>query len=79
MLSFFWKFWKKPGYVITPVAAMAFIFGIIDGIKVAGFSDLLPDAVQHLPLNEQNLAWLIPSLIVLVISIIVDRVKHSNS
>ena len=79
MLSFFWKFWKKPGYVITPVAAMAFIFGIIDGIKVAGFSDLLPDAVQHLPLNEQNLAWLIPSLIVLAISIIVDRVKHSNS
>jgi len=79
MLSFFWKFWKKPGYVITPVAAMAFIFGIIDGIKVAGFSDLLPNAVQHLPLNEQNLAWLIPSLIVLVISIIVDRVKHSNS
>lgn len=76
ILSFFWKFWRKPSHVIAPVTLMAFIFGVMDGIKVAGFENILPQAIQHLPLNEQNLAWLIPSLLVLIISIIVDRVKH---
>jgi len=76
MLSFFWKFWKKPSNVVGPVTACSFLFGIIEGLKTAGFTDALPSFVQHLPLNEQNLAWLIPSLVVLVISIVIDKVKN---
>ncbi|EOH8741635.1 branched-chain amino acid transport system II carrier protein, partial [Acinetobacter baumannii] len=44
----------------------------------AGFGDYLPNFLQHLPLNEQNLAWLIPSLVVLVVTTLIDKVKHKS-
>ena len=75
LLSFFWKFFNRPTHVVAPVTAIAFLFGILDGIKVAGFEAYLPEIVQHLPLNAQNLAWLIPSSIVLIIAIVIDKVK----
>ncbi|OTG67834.1 branched-chain amino acid transport system II carrier protein [Acinetobacter sp. ANC 4470] len=75
LLSFFWKCFNRPAYVIAPVTAISFIFGILDGLKVAGFEAYLPEFVQHLPLNAQNLAWLTPSLIVLIIAIVIDKAK----
>ncbi|MFI8142220.1 branched-chain amino acid transport system II carrier protein, partial [Acinetobacter baumannii] len=78
MLSFFWKFWHKPSFIVGSVTSIALIFGIIDGLKVAGFGDYLPNFLQHLPLNEQNLAWLIPSLVVLVVTTLIDKVKHKS-
>ena len=63
----------KPAYVVAPVTAIAFLFGVLDGLKVAGFN--LPEIIQHLPLNAQNLAWLIPSTIVLIIAVLIDKVK----
>jgi branched-chain amino acid:cation transporter, LIVCS family len=62
MLSFGWKFFNHPRRVIAPVTAVSLVFGIVDGLKVANFE--LPYALTHLPLAEQNLAWLIPSLVV---------------
>ena len=73
LLSFCWKFFNRPAYVVAPVTAISFLFGILDGLKVAGFN--LPEIVQHLPLNAQNLAWLIPSTLVLIIAIVIDKVK----
>ena len=73
LLSFLWKYFNKPAYVVAPVTAIAFLFGVLDGLKVAGFN--LPEIIQHLPLNAQNLAWLIPSTIVLIIAILIDKVK----
>ena len=75
MLSFFAKFWKNPPAVIAPVTAIAFVFGILEGLKAAELNSFLPEFVQHLPLNEQNLAWLIPSLLVLVIALICDKFR----
>ncbi|RSN84326.1 branched-chain amino acid transport system II carrier protein [Acinetobacter baumannii] len=73
MLSFFWKRWNNPSIVVGSVTAIAFLFGIVEAIKAAGFTAQLPAFIQHLPLNEQNLAWLLPSLAVLVIAIVIDR------
>lgn len=73
MLSFGWKFFNYPRRVIAPVTAVSLVFGILDGLKVANFE--LPYALTHLPLAEQNLAWLIPSLVVFVIAIVIDKVK----
>lgn len=75
VLSFFWKKFNRPSLVIAPVTAVSFIFGMIEGIKVTSFKDSLPAIIQNLPLNEQNLAWLIPSLIVLMICVVIDKVK----
>ena len=73
MLSFGWKFFNHPRRVIAPVTAVSLVFGILDGLKVANFE--LPYALTHLPLAEQNLAWLIPSLVVFVIAVVIDKVK----
>ena len=73
MRSFGWKFFNQPRRVIAPVTAVSLVFGILYGLKVANFE--LPYALTHLPLAEQNLAWLIPSLVVFVIAIVIDKVK----
>ena len=73
MLSFGWKFFNHPRRVIAPVTAVSLLFGILDGLKVANFE--LPYALTHLPLAEQNLAWLIPSLVVFAIAVVIDKVK----
>lgn len=78
MLSFFWKFWNKPSLVVGSVTTGAFIFGIIEAVKAAGFNEYLPVFIQHLPLNEQNLAWLLPSLIVLVVTTAIDRMRKEK-
>src|SRR5690606_18897648 len=66
MLSFCASFFKKPSHVIAPVTLVALIFGIFDGLKVAGFE--LPALLQNLPLSEQNLALFISSNIVFMIT-----------
>lgn len=75
LLSFFWGKLNNPTTVIAPVTGVAFLFGLIEGIKVTSFKDSLPLMIQNLPLNEQNLAWVIPSLIVLIICVVIDKVK----
>lgn len=75
LLGFCWKFFNKPSHVIAPVTAVAFIFGIVDGLKVAGLDAFLPNVFQSLPLTAQNLAWLIPSIIVLIVSFAIDKLK----
>ena len=78
MLSFFWKFWNKPSLVVGSVTTVAFIFGIIEAVKAARFNEYLPVFIQHLPLNQQNLAWLLPSLIVLVVTTAIDQMRKEK-
>ncbi len=75
IMSFLLKFFNKPSSVIAPVTAVSFIFGIIDGLKVAGFEQSLPQALANLPLSAQNLAWFIPSLIVFIVCFIIDKAR----
>lgn len=74
LLSFAAHLFKKPAQVIAPTTFVALIFGIFDGLKVAGFE--LPTVLQHLPLAEQNMAWLIPAMIVLLIAAVLDRIRN---
>src|SRR5690606_8216051 len=75
MMGFMWKFFNSAPRVIAPVTAVAFIFGNIDGLKVAELDHFLPAFMNNLPLAEQNLAWLIPSLVLFVIVYTLDRLK----
>ena len=79
MLSFFWKHWNKPSLVVGSVTAIAFLFGIVEAIKAAGFTQQLPQFIDHLPLSEQNLAWLLPSCVVLMIAIAIDRLAGGKN
>ena len=75
LLSFFWKFFRIPTRVIAPTAAVALLFGLIDAMKAANLSSYLPNELTSLPLSEQNLAWLIPALLIFVLATFRDRLK----
>ncbi|MFD1260538.1 branched-chain amino acid transport system II carrier protein [Entomomonas asaccharolytica] len=77
MMSFFKKFWYFPQYVFSSVVLVSFIFGIVDGLKEANFA--VPEWFFHLPLADKSLAWLIPSLIVLVIASIIDQLAKRKA
>lgn len=72
MMNFIKRFWHFPRYVFSPVMLVSLIFGIFDGLKNAEIA--IPNWLSHLPLADKSLAWLIPSLIVLVIATIVDQI-----
>ncbi|WP_039659058.1 branched-chain amino acid transporter carrier protein BrnQ [Pantoea sp. MBLJ3] len=75
VLSFTLNWWNKSSRIIAPAMLVSLLFGIVDAIKTTGFKDLLPAFSQHLPLADQGLAWLPPSLVMLLIAAVVDRVK----
>ncbi len=78
LLSFTLSWWNKNTRIIAPTMLVSLLFGIVDAIKTTGWKDLLPAFAQHLPLAEQGLAWLPPSLAMLVLVAVYDRVSGSR-
>jgi LIVCS family branched-chain amino acid:cation transporter len=72
-LSLLDKLWADPRRVFIPTMAIALVFGVADGIAAAGFKDLVPALFGQMPLAHQSLGWLLPVLVVLVISALADR------
>lgn len=52
---------------------ISLLFGILDGVKASAFAEYLPAWTQRLPLAEQGLAWLMPSLVMVVLAAVWDR------
>ncbi|MBF7682393.1 branched-chain amino acid transport system II carrier protein [Acinetobacter sp. B5B] len=77
ILSFFTRFFSNPQQIFIPVTAVAFIFGVVEGLKASRFQSVVPSVLQKLPLSDQNLAWFIPCVIVLIIAIIFSKIKKS--
>lgn len=82
-LSFVHNLWRSPVRVVAPVALVALLFGCIDAFKATPWAEHLPAALADLPLSSQNLAWLLPAVITLVIAVALDRllvrpVSHSQ-
>lgn len=78
VLSFTRALWKHPPRIIAPVMLVSLVFGLIDGVKASAISGKLPAWTAHLPLAEQGLAWLLPSAIILVVSVIWDRIAGQH-
>lgn len=72
-LSFCWSLWHSPSRVIAPVMAVSLLFGVIDALKGAGLGGWMPEWLTHLPLSEQGLAWLLPSVAALALASACDR------
>lgn len=73
LLSFTLSWWSKSSRIIAPTMLISLLFGIVDAIKTTDLKDSLPAFVAHLPLAEQGLAWLPPSLAMLALVAIYDR------
>ena len=78
-LSFCKDFWHEQGRIVAPVMLVAFLIGVVDAVKGSALGGYVPDALAHLPLSEQGLAWLIPSLITLFVAFVVDRMLGKRS
>ncbi|MDD0843670.1 branched-chain amino acid transport system II carrier protein [Pseudomonas sp. Gutcm_11s] len=74
-LSFCWNLWNSPGRVVAPVMLVALLFGLVDAVNAAGFGAHLPMLLKHLPLSEQGLGWLVPSVLTLIAALIFDRLR----
>ncbi|KTC35070.1 MULTISPECIES: branched-chain amino acid transport system II carrier protein [Pseudomonas] len=73
-LSFCAGLWYSQSRILAPVMLVSLLFGLIDAIKGAGLSQWLPASLLDLPLSEQGLAWLVPSVAVLLVAVVIDRV-----
>ncbi len=72
-LSLLDRFWVSPSRVFMPVMAVTLIFGVVDGLAAAGFSDWVPTLFTQLPLADQSMGWLVPVLVMLVLAVATDR------
>lgn len=78
-LSFCKGFWQEQGRIVGPVMLVSFIFGCIDALKGAGLAGWMPTQLVNLPLSEQGLAWLVPSVMTLVAAVVIDRMLGKRS
>ena len=49
------------------------VFGLVDGLSAAGFSAWVPEVFSRLPLAEQQMGWLLPSAVVVLVLVVIDR------
>lgn len=68
----------RPQNIMRPVMAVALVFGIVDGLKTAGFMERDTAWMSALPFSSQGLGWLVPALIMLVIALVVDRIRFGR-
>lgn len=71
-LSFCKGLFKSPARIFGPVMLVSLIFGLIDALKGTALKAYLPEVVNQLPLSEQNLAWLVPSVATLAVVVVID-------
>lgn len=79
LLSFTLSWWKKSTRIVAPVMLVSLLFGIVDAIKTTNLKAMLPEFTQNMPLADQGLAWLPPSLVMLVLVAVYDRVSGRQS
>ncbi|NER60591.1 branched-chain amino acid transport system II carrier protein [Pseudomonas sp. MAFF212428] len=72
-LSFCAGLWHSQSRILAPVMAVSLLFGVIDALKGANLAGWLPESLAHLPLSEQGLAWLVPSVAMLGVAVVLDR------
>ncbi|CCG86378.1 branched-chain amino acid transport system II carrier protein [Erwinia piriflorinigrans] len=79
LLSFTLSWWKKSTRIVAPVMLVSLLFGIVDAIKTTNLKAIIPEFTQNLPLADQGLAWLPPSLVMLALVAVYDRVSGRQS
>lgn len=65
----------NPQLAVRFVLLIAFMFGLLDGMKASGLD---MSAFNALPLFEQGLAWVLPSVVAIAISILAMKQKAAN-
>ena len=77
-LGLFLPGWQRPQNIMRPVMLVALLFGIIDGLKAAGFIERDTAWMSGLPLASLGLGWLVPAIVTLVIAVVVDQLRYGR-
>ena len=73
LLSLAQKLWRNPKPVFRVCMAVALVFGILDGITATGFDFGLSGVLTYLPLAGQQMGWLLPVAVVVLVMTVRDR------
>ncbi|QMV50672.1 branched-chain amino acid transport system II carrier protein [Ewingella americana] len=79
VLSFTLRWWNSTTRIVAPVMVVSLLFGLVDGIKASALAEIMPAWTANLPLAAQGLAWLPPSLVMLVLAGIYDKISGPRS
>lgn len=79
LLNLLKPYWKYPTRVFKPVMGITLIFGVMDGLNTAGWTQGTAVLLPYLPLSAQGLGWLLPMLGTLLVVAIWDRCQPSAS
>ncbi len=80
LMSFTLKWWRNPSVVIAPTMLTSFVVGLIGAVKASdNLKTYIPEWMASIPLYKQDLMWLLPSIIVLVVAAICDRVISTSA
>ncbi|PHM69608.1 branched-chain amino acid transport system II carrier protein [Xenorhabdus kozodoii] len=75
LLSFTIRWWNNFTRILAPAMSISLLFGVLDAIKSSEYlAHLLPEWAQHLPLADQGLAWLLPTVFTIVVCAIYDLI-----
>lgn len=80
LMSFTLRWWRNPTVVIAPTMLTSFVVGLIGAVKASdNLKAYIPDWMTSIPLYKQDLMWLLPSIIVLVIAAVCDRLLTTSA
>ena len=80
LMSFTLKWWRNPTIVIAPTMLTSFVVGLIGAVKASdNLKTYIPDWMTSIPLYQQDLAWLLPSVVVLVVGALCDTLITPSS
>ncbi|QTL40522.1 branched-chain amino acid transport system II carrier protein [Xenorhabdus budapestensis] len=79
LLSFTNRWWNNFTRILAPAMLVSLVFGILDAVKASEYLvHLFPTWAEYLPLAEQGLAWLMPTLLSVIVFAIYDRIVGST-
>lgn len=79
VLSLLNRFWVSKALIFRGAMLVTLVFGLVDGLVAAGFTEWVPEVFSRLPLADQQMGWLLPSAVVVLLLVAVDRYRTHRS
>lgn len=80
LLSFVDKAFNRAPIVYILSLAFTAVISVVEGFNTAGFElKAVTDVLKHLPLYEQQIGWLLPAIVGLVIGVIIHSFQKKQS
>ncbi len=75
VLSLLDRCWRSTALIFRGTMLVTLVFGVVDALTAAGFSAWVPELFSRLPLAQQQMGWLMPAIVVVLVLTVVDRFR----